>query len=181
VLKLPLITRLFALVCVLGIGAILAPRLAAQEGTPTPAIATAELAPGFTAQVLGAVPSDRASGQTVYTARFDIQPGASIFPHSHPGTTSLTVYSGTFGWTLVQGTAHVIRGAASGGTTVEDITEPNQEVILNPGDNIYYEDDVVHTARNPGNEPTVVIGTLVLTAGQPLLMPAGMNMGTATP
>jgi hypothetical protein len=54
-------------------------------------------------------------------------------------------------------------------------------VILNPGDNIYYEDDVVHTARGAGDGPTVVYGTLVLTAGAPLLMPAGMNMATPTP
>lgn len=167
---------------VLSIGVISAPRLVAQEGTATPAIATTELTPGFTAQVLGAVPSDRAPGQTVYTVRFDIQPGASIFPHSHPGTTSLTVYSGTLGWTLVKGTAHIIRGAAAGATgPVEDVTQPNQEVTLNPGDLIYYEDDVTHTARNPGNDPTVVYGSFVLTAGAPLLMPAGMNMGTPTP
>jgi len=174
--------QVFAFAFVLSVAVISVPRLRAQEGTPTPPIATTELTPGFTAQVLGAVPSDRALGQTVYTARFDIQPGASIFPHSHPGTTSLTVYSGTFGWTLIKGTAHVIRGAAAGATgPVEDITQANQEVILNPGDLIYYEDDVTHTARNPGDTPTVVLGTLVLTTGQPLLMPVGMNMGTPTP
>jgi quercetin dioxygenase-like cupin family protein len=179
--KLPLIARLFALVCVLGIGGVLAPRLAAQEGTPTPAVTVTELAPGVTAEVFSGVPSDRGPGQTLYTARFVFQPGAEIFPHSHPGTTSLTVDSGEFGWTLIQGTAHVVRGAGSGGTQVEDITEPNKEVILNPGDNIYYEDDVVHTARGAGSDPAIVYGSLLLTSGQPLLMPAGMNMGTPTP
>jgi quercetin dioxygenase-like cupin family protein len=53
-------------------------------------------------------------------------------------------------------------------------------VILKPGDAIYYEDDVVHTARGAGDQPAIVLGTLVLTTGQPLLMPAGMAMG-ATP
>jgi hypothetical protein len=47
-----------------------------------------------------------------------------------------------------------------------------------PGDAIHYEDDVVHTARGAGKEPAIVLGTLLLTAGAPLLMPVGMSMGT---
>jgi quercetin dioxygenase-like cupin family protein len=155
-------------------------RLSAQEATPSPgAIAVLELAPGVTAEVLAAAPSDRAPGQTVYLARFVFQPGAEIFPHSHPGTTVLGVASGSFGWTLLKGTAHVARGAGAGATgPAEDITEPGTEVILEPGDAIYYEDDVVHTARGAGDEETVVLGSFVLTTGEPLLMPVDMDMGT---
>lgn len=157
---------------------------AAQSATPTPAIAVTELAPGVTAEVFAGVPSDRASGQTLYLARFVFQPGKAIFPHSHPGTTLLAVASGQFGWTLVAGTAHVLRGAAAGATgPAEDLTEAGADVVLQVGDAILYEDDVVHTARGAGSEPAVVLGTLLLTAGAPLLMPAGMSMGTppATP
>jgi quercetin dioxygenase-like cupin family protein len=82
------------------------------------------------------------------------------------------VQSGVFGWTLVEGTAHVVRGAASGGTETQELTEPGTEVILEPGDAIFYEDDVVHTARGAGAEDAVVLGTLVLTSGEALLMPA---------
>jgi quercetin dioxygenase-like cupin family protein len=158
---------------------------AAQEASPAAAgpVKVIELAPGVTAEVFAGAPSDRAPGQTVYLARFTFQPGAAIFPHSHPGTTILGVAEGAFGWTLLQGTAHVVRGAAAGGTETEDLTEPNDDVVLRPGDAIFYEDDVVHTARGAGDTPAIVFGTLVLTAGAPLLMPAGMNMGTpaATP
>jgi len=170
----------FVLVVGFVLTGMFAPRLAAQDATGTPAVTQTELAPGFVAEVFTGAPSDRAPGQTVYIARFTIQPGSEIYPHSHPGTTVLSVESGKFGWTLVKGTAHIVRGAGSGGTAVEDITEPNTDVILEPGDTIYYEDDVVHTARNAGDETTVVLGTLVLTAGEPLLMPAGMDM-SATP
>jgi quercetin dioxygenase-like cupin family protein len=171
-----------AMVLVVGFAltGLFAPRLAAQDAAATPAVTQTELAPGFVAEVFAGAPSVRAPGQTVYIARFTIQPGSEIYPHSHPGTTVLSVESGKFGWTLVKGTAHIVRGAGSGGTAVEDITEPNTDVILEPGDTIYYEDDVVHTARNAGDETTVVLGTLVLTAGEPLLMPAGMDM-SATP
>jgi quercetin dioxygenase-like cupin family protein len=141
-----------------------------------------------TAEIFAAAPSQRAPGQTVYLARFVFQPGAAIFPHSHPGTTVLGVASGSLGWTLLNGTAHVVRAAASGtaGPTM-DLTKPGDDVVLQPGDAIYYEDDVVHTARGAGDTPAVVFGTLVLTTGQPLLMPAGMTMsgtpmtGTPTP
>ena len=159
--------------------------LAAQESTPDAAggqaVTVIELAPGVTAEVFAGAPSDRAPEQTVYLARFVFQPGGEIFPHSHPGTTILGVASGSFGWTLVEGTAHVMRGAAAGASgPAEDLTEPGTEVILEPGDAIFYEDDVVHTARGAGDEQAVVFGTLVLTSGEPLLMPVGMDM-SATP
>jgi quercetin dioxygenase-like cupin family protein len=164
--------RLLALLAVCTLAILAAPGLAAQEATPEP-IAVTELAPGFTVEVFAGAPSDRAPGQTVYLARFVIQPGAEIFPHSHPGSVVLGVASGSLGWTLMEGTAHVVRGAAAGATgPTEDLTEPGTEVILAPGDAIFYEDDIVHTARGAGDEETVVLGTLVLTSGEPLLMPA---------
>ncbi len=165
------------------VAGILIARTAAQEGSPTPGgpIAALELAPGVTAEVFGAAPSSGAPGQTLYLARFTLQPGAELFAHNHAGTTLLGVESGSFGWTLGAGVAHVVRGAAAGATgPAEDLTEPGTDVILEPGDAIFYESDVVHTARGAGDGPTVVLGTFVLEEGQPLLMPADMGM-PATP
>jgi hypothetical protein len=158
------------------------PEPAASESSAAPAgpISVIELVPGFTAEVFAGAPSDRAPDQTVYLVRFVIEPGSEIFPHSHPGTTVLGVESGSLGWTLLEGTAHVVRGAAAGNTAVEDVTEPGTEVILEVGDSIYYEDDVIHTARGAGDATTVVWGTLVLTAGEPLLMPVDMEMAPET-
>lgn len=166
------------MVVLLAIGLFFNLRTAAQDAAPSgDAISVVELAPGVTAEVFSGVPSDRAPGQTLYLARFVFQAGAEIFPHSHPGTVSLAVAEGRFGWTLVAGTARVVRGAAHGATDpVEVITEPGTEVILEPGDAIYYEDDVVHTARGAGDTPAVVIGTLLLTSGQDLLMMPAMSM-----
>ena len=156
----------------------------AQEATPPPVtgIAVGEMAPGVTRELFAGVPTARAEGHTLYQARFTFQPGAEIFPHSHPGSVLLCVSSGDFGWTLVAGEAHVLRGAAAGATgPTEDLTTPGDDVVLAPGDAIYYEDDVIHTARGAGEEPAVVLGTLLLTAGEPLLMPADMDMPGATP
>lgn len=166
-----------------GLGLTLSARVfgvTAQEATPpTGPIKGNQLAPGVVAEVFVAAPSARAPEQTVYVARFTFQPGAEIFAHSHPGTTILGVASGTFGWVLLVGTAHVVRGAASGAADpAEDITEVGTEVILEPGDAIYYEDDVVHTASGAGDTPAVVHATQVLTAGEPRIMPVEMEMGT---
>jgi len=165
------------------VAGILIARTAAQEGSPTPGgpIAVLELAPGVTAEVFGAAPSSGAPGQTLYVARFTFQPGAEIFPHNHQGTTLLGIESGSLGWTLGAGTAHVVREAAGGAAgPAEDLTAPGTDVVLEPGDAIFYEADVVHTARGASDEPTIVLGTFVLEAGQPLLMPVDMPM-SATP
>lgn len=69
--------------------------------------------------MLAAAPSVTAPGQTVYVARFVFKDGAEIFPHGHPGTTG----------------------------PVQDLTTPGTDVLLKPGDAIYYESDVIHTAR----------------------------------
>ncbi len=165
------------------VAGLLITQTAAQEGSPTAgaAIALLELAPGVTAEVFGAAPSSGAPGQTLYLARFTFQPDAEIFPHNHQGTTLLGVESGSLGWTLGAGTAHVVRGAAGGAAgPTEDLTAPGTDVVLEPGDAIFYEADVIHTARGASDGPTVVLGTFVLETGQPLLTPVEMPMA-ATP
>lgn len=167
----------FVIMSLLALGGVVQAGVAAQEADP---ISTIELAPGITAQVLAAAPSLRAPGQTDYVVSFLFKPGSDIFPHHHPGTTVLGVQSGQLGWTLVQGKAYVVRGAGAGGAEIEEMSEPGADVVLQAGDAIYYEDDVIHTARGEGDVDTVVLGSLLLTSGEPLLMPADMEM-SATP
>lgn len=174
------VPTVLVLVVGLALTGLFAPRLAAQDATPAPPVTKVETAPGFFVETFAVAPSARAPGQMVYVTRATVLPGTEVVPHRHPGTTVLAVESGRFGWTLVEGTAHLVRGAGTGGTTVEDVTTPNTEVILEPGDAMYYEDDVIHTARNPGDEPTILLGTFILETGQPFTMPADMDMG-ATP
>ena len=155
-------------------------RVAAQGSTPASGpITGVEIAPGVVAEVLAAAPSLRAPGQTLYVARFTFQPGAEIFPHRHPGTTVDGVVSGTWSWTLLEGTAHVVRGAASPNPQPsEAITEPGTEIVLETGDAISYEDDVVHTARGTGAEPVVVNSAQLLTEGAPRMSTDDMEMGS---
>ena len=156
----------------------------AQEATPAAeGIAVNELAPGVTAELFASIPSSRAPGQTIHLVRLTFQPGAEAAAHQHPGTVVLAVAAGSLGFTLLEGSVQVVRGAAAGGSETEDVTEPGTDIILEPGDAIFYEDDVVHTARGAGDEETTVLGTLVLTSGEPLFTLAEMDMdmgGTPT-
>jgi quercetin dioxygenase-like cupin family protein len=155
---------------------------AAQEATPvaTPpgGIAAIEAEPGVTIEIFASAPSAQAPGQFVYVSRATFQPGAVASPHSHPGTTVIGVESGAWVWTLLAGTAHVIRGAGAGGSEVEDVAEPGTEVLLQRGDAIFYEEDVVHTARGASDEPAVLYGVFVLPSGEPLMVPVEMDTGT---
>lgn len=173
-----IVSAIFVLVLGFALTNIFAPPLTAQDSAATPAVSKIETAPGFFVETFAVAPSARAPGQTVYVTRATVLPGTEVIAHHHPGTTVLAVESGRFSWTLVKGTAHLIRGAGRGGTTVEDIAAPNTEVILEPGDAMYYEDDVVHIARNPSDEPAVLMGTFILETGQPLTIPTDMEMGT---
>jgi hypothetical protein len=171
---------------------VMSARVHAGGATLPPAeIAVHAIAPGVTAEIFAAAPSALAPGQTVYNVRFVYQPGAGLTQRSEPGTTVLGVAAGSLGWTLKAGTAHVVRAAASASPgATEDVTVPGTDVILGPGDSIYYESDTVATTRAASDTAAVVSGTLVLKTDAPLMtqfhgdsaasMP-GMDMTTTTP
>jgi quercetin dioxygenase-like cupin family protein len=139
-------------------------RLVAQEATPIPSQSI---------EYFVAIPSAQTPGQTVYLVRFTLQPGAEIEAHSHPGTTILAVEQGALGYTLLEGTAHVIRSAGTAETAkTESVSVPGTDVILEAGDTIYYEADVIHTAWNASDAPAHVLATHILENGQPLSIPA---------
>lgn len=130
-----------------------------------------EGAPGVWAEVFTALAVDRVPDYTIYTIRFTFFPDSDIFLHRHPGWIVLAVDTGTFGWTLGRGVAYVIRGAKTGETAVEEVSEPEAVVTLDPGDIIYYDDDVAHWAHNAGADTVSLLSTFVLTADEPLLIP----------
>jgi quercetin dioxygenase-like cupin family protein len=161
-LRLPMLITLLFIVSGIAIA-----DLSAQDSPPA--------TPGASIDFFVGVPSEQAPGQTVYLIRFTLQPGVEIPAHSHPGTTILAIESGNLSWTLLRGTGHILHSAENGGAT-EEITEAGADVILGPGDTIYYEDDTTHTARNAGDVPVKVMATHILESGQPLQVPVGTPM-----
>ncbi len=148
---------------------------AAQEATPAagPNLTVGQLAPlgepfealpGIEIEFLSEGEPAGAPGQSLIVYRI-IFHGAAAPSHIHPGTTSGTVESGTFTWTLLAGTVRVTRP----GVAPEQVTEPGTELILEPGSSLFYDDDVVHAAGSVGDEPASVLVAALFEVGQPFL------------
>jgi len=100
-------------------------------------------------------------GQALSLLRVTLALGASIPPHTQPGAILVVVEAGAFGFTLTAGEGEVSRGAVAGTPTVPTSLTVDEEVILNPGDAVFHDQDGWHTGRNAGDEPVVLlIGTL---------------------
>jgi quercetin dioxygenase-like cupin family protein len=161
-------------------------RTSAQEATPAagPNLTVGHLAPigvpfeplpGVELTFLNEGQPTAAPGQSLIVYRI-IFHGGEAPSHIHPGTTVGTVESGTFAWTLLAGTVWVTRlGAAP-----EQVTEPGTELILQPGESLFYNADVVHTAGAAGDEPASVLVAALFEVGQPFLTLTDEH-GTPTP
>jgi quercetin dioxygenase-like cupin family protein len=123
---------------------------------------------GITPQPLGGGLPSVAPGYAMGLVRLTYAPGGTLNSHTHPGASILYVESGTLTYTLIAGTATVTRSAADASTPPAAEPLGMGEVVLNAGDSLFEDADVVHTARNDGDEPAVVLIANLLTAGAPV-------------
>jgi quercetin dioxygenase-like cupin family protein len=93
--------------------------------------------------------------------RYTLAEGASMPEQSRPGAIAVYVQQGLFAFAVVEGEAAVTKA----GSPRSDIIEAGTEVIAYPGDEIFINGGVVHTARNAGST-TVVVLTAALTTGE---------------
>ena len=78
----------------------------AQDSTPMADMASMPAgAVGLTAKVLARVEPPTATGQELQLVRVDVAPGATVAPHTHPGTIALCLESGSFDFGIVEGVA----------------------------------------------------------------------------
>jgi hypothetical protein len=149
---------------------------AAQEATPAagPNIVVGQLAPlgepfealpGVNIEFINEGEPAAASGQSLVLWRVILSDGGEIPSHSHPGTTVLTVESGSLSWTLLAGTVQVARPGAA----LEQVTEPGTEILLDPGASLFYNADVLHSARGVAGVPASVLIASLFEAGQPFI------------
>ncbi len=66
-----------------------------------------------------------------------------------------------------------------GTPTAVEVIPSGTEVLLGPGEWIIEEPGFVHTFRNPGDEPLVLLVSALIAEGEPFLQP--VDMGVATP
>jgi quercetin dioxygenase-like cupin family protein len=150
----------------LGLGGLLG-RASAQEATPA--------ASGITdvkVETLGFGPSSVAPGNTLLLIRLTFAPGGSIALHTHPGDAVFAVQSGRITWTTGEGTPLLTRAAAAAAIAAGTPTPPEslvagEEVVLEPGDAVFYDRQTSHAVRNDGTEEAIVLYSALRAADQP--------------
>jgi quercetin dioxygenase-like cupin family protein len=157
-------------------GAAFAPgmRGAAVETTPAGAgIANVKVA------LLGSGMSAGAPGYVLLLSRLTFAPGGSIALHTHPGDAVFFVESGRITWTTGAGTPLLTRAGAATATgtpTAPEALAVGEEVVLEPGDAVFYDGQTSHAVRNDGAEDAVVLYSGLRAADQP-----GISFLEATP
>ncbi|HEU5432612.1 MAG TPA: cupin domain-containing protein, partial [Thermomicrobiales bacterium] len=130
---------------------------------------TATPAPGPIAiTMLGKGQPANAPSNYLELDRVTIAPGASIPTHVHPGAYVLYVESGDFGFTVIKGQAELTRT----GSTAPESLSAGPEVVGHAGDAFFENGGVVHTARNAGTTPVVLLTAGLLANDQPSLQPS---------
>jgi quercetin dioxygenase-like cupin family protein len=126
---------------------------------------------GITPQALGSGTPSIMPGYAMGLVRLTYEPGATLNAHTHPGASILFIESGTLTYTLVEGTAtitHPPTGMATPGAMPAAEPVSAGDIVLNVGDSLFEDADVIHVARNDGAEPTLVLIANVLKAGEPV-------------
>jgi hypothetical protein len=117
---------------------------------------------------LGQILPPDASGRALVTLRVTIAPGGSIGAHTHPGSLVVVIESGVFEYTMLDDADLTVMRAQQGGA--EALSEPVEKdvpVLLNPGDWFPDPEAMVHSASNPGTEPTVALVSGLVDPDQP--------------
>jgi mannose-6-phosphate isomerase-like protein (cupin superfamily) len=129
---------------------------AREADEPTKLVSSQTLAMGM--------PAD-APGEALMLERTTLRPGGEISTHVHPGSYAIFVESGQFGFKVMIGEAILTRAGSSTSETIH----AGAFVIAEPGDAIFENGGVVHSAWNPGEIRTVVLTAALLDAHEPSL------------
>jgi len=170
--RVPILLSVVAVVLfgVLAVGRSLSTR--AQDATP--AIA----AVGVKTDVLGTGQPDAAPGQALAGRRNTYEPGGFTPAHHHPGALVVHIESGELTYTVIEGSVQVHRAATAGTPGPTEEVGAGQETVLRAGDWLF-EQGVVHSVRNDGSVPTVVLVMALTAADQPFTV--FHEMGTPVP
>ncbi|MBA2519415.1 MAG: cupin domain-containing protein [Chloroflexia bacterium] len=137
----------------------------AQDATPVPVPAGAV---DVTIEPLSSgLPA--ADGYRLSLLRVTFAPGGSIGSHTHPGSLVLTVTDGALTYAIIEGEAEIVRAGDGSTPGPTELLTAGQETVLTPGDALF-EQGIVHTARNAGDEPSVVLVSGLMDPDHPFTM-----------
>ena len=141
----------------------------AAAQTATPGAATT-YAPSVYAEILGHKVAVAASGYNLQLVRITFDPGSSVPPHTHPGDTVTYQFYGSNVYTLLAGSALIIRAGADPAGEALTINAPT---TVMPGDVLLFDANTAHTSHNPNKLPAVLFESQMRQVGEPLTMPMG--------
>ena len=118
---------------------------------------------------LGSGQPEAAPGHALSLRRGVFEPGGYVSLHHHPGALVLYVESGSLVYPVSEGIAIVTRAATNGTPGPTEEIGPGTVATLNPGEAVF-EQGVVHTTVNEGNEPAVVLIAALAATGQPFTL-----------
>ena len=139
---------------------------AAQDASPTPVYAE-----GVTPEILGRIEPSVTPGYALQLVRITFAPGSAIAAHRHSGATVTTVISGSQTFTVLAGSAQLIRAGTatpSAGGPEGELMQAGQDYVLQPGDVLVFDESLVHSAHNPNSEPAVLMEAQLRATDQPL-------------
>lgn len=155
-----------AVVATLVVGAILAACSAGGAGASAGAPAASAAPNGIVREALGSARPDAAPGQELGLWHYTIAPGSKLVPHHHPGWQVARVTAGTLTYTIIGGTAQLIRADGTSEThgAGETITVATGETVVeNPA--------TQHFGANDGTTPVEIYTSTLFEAGQPPAIP----------
>lgn len=125
---------------------------------------------------LGSVLPSAAPGYRLGLWHYTIAPGAALVPHYHPGWQVARVTAGTLTYSILTGTANVIRasGAAEAHSAGETIT-------LVAGDSVVETEDMHHFGANKGTEPVEIYSSTLFRDGEGPAIPLPSASASANP
>ena len=129
--------------------------------------AAAPVMPVVRETLVSATPPD-APGHELQLIRYEIPPGTTLPPHTHPGTQAAFIESGTLHYAVVRGgDVPVYRRGAKDRAGPAETVRPGQETTLHAGDTAVEAEQVVHFGANRSQQPIVIWVAALLEKGKP--------------
>ena len=118
--------------------------------------------PTLTREVLAFGYPQATDGQILELVRYTIPSGIVLPPHSHPGMQIEQIELGILTYTVIKGTAKIIRANHS-----TQLLQAGQTTYLYSGDSLTEPAGMVHSAKNETNSPIVIYSSSLFEINQP--------------
>ena len=119
-----------------------------------------------TREVLASGYPKDAQGQIMELVSYTIPSGANLPPHIHPGMQISRVEFGTLTYTIVEGSAKILRA-----NRTEEILQAGQTTLLKVGDSLIEPGGMVHYGKNESASVVIILTASLLDAEQPKAIP----------